>query len=174
MVPRIEKLALHLALLVAWVAMLGSLYFSEVRHYVPCTWCWYQRILMYPMALFLAVGLLRRDEQLPYYSVVFSALGMAASTYHYLLQKTTWFSGAVACTAGVPCTTQYINWFGFVTIPFLALIAFTLIFFASVIVITSPEPVWDGNELDEKGASWVPVVAIIALVLLAFASGFLM
>ncbi|MED4739629.1 disulfide bond formation protein B, partial [Bacillus subtilis] len=31
------------------------------------------------------------------------------------------------CVSGVPCSGQYINWFGFITIPFLALIAFILI-----------------------------------------------
>ena len=41
--------ALYVALLVAWVAMCGSLYMSEVLAWIPCTWCWYQRILMYPL-----------------------------------------------------------------------------------------------------------------------------
>jgi disulfide bond formation protein DsbB len=31
------------------------------------------------------------------------------------------------CRSGVPCSTQYIDVFGFVTIPFLALVAFALI-----------------------------------------------
>jgi disulfide bond formation protein DsbB len=28
------------------------------------------------------------------------------------------------CVQGVPCSTTYINWFGFVTIPLLSLIAY--------------------------------------------------
>ena len=28
---------------------------------------------------------------------------------------------------GVPCNQEYINWLGFITIPFLAFVAFTLI-----------------------------------------------
>ena len=42
---------MYIALLAAWIAMCGSLYFSEVKGYVPCTLCWYQRILMYPLTL---------------------------------------------------------------------------------------------------------------------------
>ncbi len=169
-----DRYALYLALLVAWVAMLGSLYFSNVRHYTPCLWCWYQRILMYPLALgVLPIGLLRRDEELPYFSLFFSGLGMAASTYHYLLQKTNWFLSGSSCDPAVPCNMQYINWAGFITIPFLALSAFTLIFFASLVVITSRKPLWDEEEVEER-APWLPVLATIGVVLLAFAPSFLL
>jgi disulfide bond formation protein DsbB/mono/diheme cytochrome c family protein len=167
---RLERTALYFALLVAWVAMLGSLYFSEVRHYIPCTWCWYQRILMYPIALVLAVGLLRRDAQVPFYSATFSLIGIAASTYHYLLQKTDWFSESTACTGAVPCSFDYINWLGFITIPFLALIAFTLIFFASIIALTG-QPAFE--EETEKRAPLLPVFGIIAAVVLVFTPSFL-
>lgn len=57
----LNRNSLYIALLTAWIAMCGSLYFSEVNGFVPCTLCWYQRILMYPLTLVLGVGLLRRD-----------------------------------------------------------------------------------------------------------------
>ena len=47
---------LYPAWVVAIVATLGSLYFSEIRHFVPCVLCWYQRILMYPLVPILAVA----------------------------------------------------------------------------------------------------------------------
>ena len=171
---KVEKYALYFAHLVAWTAMLGSLYFSEVRHFIPCEWCWRQRILMYPLVLITAVGLWRRDELLPYYTLVFSSLGMSASTYHYLLQKTTWFSSTGSCQAGVACSTAYINWLGFITIPFLALIAFMLIFFCSMIALSSRDFIWEDEE-DEEDASFslVPVLSIIAVALLPFAFSFL-
>ena len=167
---KIEKNALYFAHLVAWTAMLGSLYFSEVRHFIPCEWCWRQRILMYPLVLITAVGLWRRDELLPYYTLTFSGLGMLASTYHYLLQKTSWF-GTGACQAGVACSTTYINWFGFITIPFLALIAFMLIFFCSMIAISSQYFIWE--EEDSVKFSLVPVLSIIAVALLPLTFSFL-
>ena len=47
----------HIALFAAWVAMCGSLFFSEVLGWQPCVLCWYQRILMYPLAILLAIGI---------------------------------------------------------------------------------------------------------------------
>lgn len=118
--------ARHIALLAAWVATCGSLFFSEVLGWVPCLLCWYQRILMYPLAVILAVGILRRDRGLPAYVLPLSLTGIGVSLYHYLLIKTDWFPPP-ACTAGVPCTVDYLNWLGFINIPFLALTAFVII-----------------------------------------------
>ena len=53
-----------IALLAAWLATGGSLFFSEVLHYTPCMLCWYQRILMYPLAVILTIGMLRRNNEL--------------------------------------------------------------------------------------------------------------
>ncbi|MCB0078227.1 MAG: disulfide bond formation protein B [Anaerolineales bacterium] len=165
-----DRYALYAALVVAWVAMLGSLYFSDVKGYLPCLLCWYQRILMYPLALgILPIGLLRRDEHLPYMSLFFSGVGMVLSAYHYLLQKGIIFASSGACGVGVPCTTQYINWLDFITIPFLALIAFILIFLASVIALTTRRPLWERGE----GHPWLPVVGLVVLVAALFAPLFL-
>ncbi|CAA9286492.1 MAG: Disulfide bond formation protein BdbC, competence-related [uncultured Chloroflexia bacterium] len=116
----------HIALLVACVAMAGSLFFSEVLRWPPCVLCWYQRILMYPLALILAIGILRRDRGLHLYVLPFSLLGACVSLYHYVLTKTDWLPPP-ACTSGIPCTVDYLNWFGFINIPFLALTAFLII-----------------------------------------------
>ncbi|WP_257348333.1 disulfide oxidoreductase [Pseudalkalibacillus decolorationis] len=109
------------------VAVLGSLYFSEMAGFVPCELCWYQRILMYPLVVIIGIGLYTDDLKLPYYVLPLSVLGILLSSFHYLHQKTDWFDEAVACTEGVPCSGEYINWLGFITIPFLALVAFVII-----------------------------------------------
>lgn len=128
-----SRIPLYLAVLVAWVAMLGSLYFSEIAGFVPCKLCWYQRILMYPLALILPIAALRRDDGVPTYVLPFSVTGIFVSTYHYLLQKTDIFPESTVCAGGVPCNIDYINWLGFITIPFLALTAFVLISLLMVI-----------------------------------------
>ncbi len=43
---------------ISLIATFGSLYFSEVRGYEPCTLCWYQRILMYPIVLITGIALI--------------------------------------------------------------------------------------------------------------------
>jgi disulfide bond formation protein DsbB/mono/diheme cytochrome c family protein len=162
----LDRSSLYIALLAAWIAMLGSLYFSEVAHYIPCSLCWYQRILMYPLTLVIAVGLLRRDENTPLLVLPFSLLGIGVSTYHVLLEKTDWFSSDATCQVGVPCTVIWINWFGFLTIPFLALIAFLVISVMMVVAWQAGEPAIDEDEAPHR--MWVPVFGIIVAVVVAF------
>ncbi|MBC8160682.1 MAG: disulfide bond formation protein B [Roseiflexaceae bacterium] len=163
----------YIALLAAWIATSGSLFFSEVLGWIPCSLCWYQRILMYPLSIIIAIGLLRRDARLHTYALPFSLLGAAVSTYHYLLQKTDWLPPP-ACAMGVPCSTDYINWLGFVTIPFLALTAFLII---SLMLVTSL--LTSASAEDQAvaaaaspgigiGYDHVAVVAIIGTVVLGF------
>ncbi|HUF37005.1 MAG TPA: disulfide oxidoreductase [Anaerolineales bacterium] len=109
----------------AIAALLGSLYFSEIRGFVPCELCWYQRILMYPITILLIVGIFNDDWLLPKYILPFSITGLGVSIYHYLLQNHVF--GASMCSAGVSCAVRYINVYGFITIPFLAGVAFLLI-----------------------------------------------
>ena len=126
--------ALYVAWLVALVATLGSLWFSEVRLFVPCTLCWYQRILMYPLAIVLGIAAWREDAGIVRYALPLATIGAFVSSYHVLEQKVPGFGFPEACRGGVPCNVQYIDWLGFVSIPVLALTAFVLILAALVTV----------------------------------------
>lgn len=119
-----NRLILYVAWLQAIIATSGSLFFSEVLHWAPCVLCWYQRILMYPLAAILAVGILRKDKGIYYYVLPLSITGWLVAFYHNLLQ---WGIITVPCTVGVSCVTRYAGWFGFITIPLLSLAAFTVI-----------------------------------------------
>lgn len=123
----IRDYGLYLAWLVALVATGGSLYFSEVAGFIPCELCWYQRILMYPLAVILGIASYRDDRSAVLYSLPFSLSGAALSAFHYLLQKVPGLAELSPCREGIPCSGQYINWLGFITIPFLAFAAFVLI-----------------------------------------------
>lgn len=126
------------SLLLAWItsiiAMGGSLFFSEQMGFIPCTLCWYQRILMYPLVILLGIAFYKSDKKIYQYILPISLIGMAMSSYHYALQKIPAMQDLHTCTSGVPCSGQYINWFGFVTIPFLALIAFTIITISMIVL----------------------------------------
>jgi len=125
-------------LFAAWaasiIAMFGSLYFSEIRQYEPCLLCWYQRILMYPFALILGIAVVKKDYKITFYTMIMSAVGGLISLYHYSLQKVPFMADNAVTCGRVPCTGQYINWLGFITIPFLALTAFIIIFSLSLLV----------------------------------------
>jgi disulfide bond formation protein DsbB len=123
----VKQNILFLALVQAIIATLGSLYFSEIRHFTPCVLCWYQRILMYPLTIIITVGILRRDKELYLYVLPISILGTLIAFYHVLLQKGALPESIAPCTIGASCTTKFIGYFGFITIPIMSLTAFIVI-----------------------------------------------
>ena len=118
---------LYVAWVVSLVAMLGSLYFSEIKGFIPCELCWYQRIFMYPLTLILGIGTFQNDSFVKKFALPLALIGGSISLMHYLEQKIPGFGGIKPCVSGVPCSSEYINWFGFITIPFLAFVAFVII-----------------------------------------------
>ena len=157
------RFGLYGSLITALIATMGSLYLSEVSGFTPCSLCWYQRILMYPLAGLLALGIMRRDSHLPHLVLPFSLLGQGVSVYHFLLQKTQLFGAPSSCGVGVTCTTVWINWFGFVTIPLLAMIGFMAITTGMLIVIAADA----GNANKVWPYQWprwpVPFIVLIAV-----------
>lgn len=118
---------LHMVLFVAILAMGGSLYYSEVMKLTPCLLCWYQRIAMYPQVLIALVGVLRKDAKGYLYHLPLSLIGGTISAYHYFLQRTGTDNAFGSCSVATPCSAIEIEYLGFITIPFMALVAFTLI-----------------------------------------------
>jgi disulfide bond formation protein DsbB len=111
---------------VSLVATFGSLYFSEIRGYVPCELCWIQRIFMYPLVIVIGVAYVQKNVRIALTTMIFAIIGGCISLYHYGIQKLTFLADSAPSCGQVPCTGQYINWLGFITIPFLALTAFIL------------------------------------------------
>ena len=121
--------------IVSLVATLGSLYFSQIRGFEPCTLCWYQRILMYPIILISGIGLFQKNANIALTTAVFAIIGGSISLYHYGIQKLAFLGDSAPSCGTVSCTGQYINYLGFITIPFLALIAFLLIAITSLFMM---------------------------------------
>lgn len=113
--------------LVAGASTLGALFFSEVMELPPCVLCWYQRIFMFPLALLLPLGLFPFDRRIVRYGLVLAVGGAAIALFHVMLVAGYIPEGIKPCTHGVPCTEVQIEWFGFVTLPLLSLVAFALI-----------------------------------------------
>ncbi len=115
----------------AWVLVtvstLGSLFFSYIMEFAPCVLCWYQRICLFPLVIILATGLFPFDKRVIKYSLPLAIAGWITAFYHNLL-----YSGIIPqdlqpCSKGVSCTEKYIDLFGFLTIPMLSLISFSII-----------------------------------------------
>ena len=134
-VAAVDEAALWLAFLVAAASMAGSLYFSEVADFVPCRLCWLQRIAMYPLAVILLVAAIRRDRGVRWYAGPLAALGLATSTYHYLIEWEPSLEGG-ACSVGPSCADVWFRELGFVTLAFMAWCGF-----AAILVLVVPRPV---------------------------------
>ena len=118
--------AIWLAWIVALVATVGSLIYSEIAHFEPCRLCWFQRIAMYPMALVLLVGAIRREFQVKFYALPLALIGLGISIYHYIVQRFPNLEGG-ACDPDNPCSAILVDIFGFISIPFMAGAGFIVI-----------------------------------------------
>lgn len=114
--------------LVAAVATGGSLFFSEVASFVPCELCWFQRICMYPLSLLLLFLAFHADNRAARYLLAFPVVGAGISIYHLLVENHV-VGQASACLLSAPggCATKWIDEFGYMTIPTLALTGFVLL-----------------------------------------------
>ncbi len=128
----------YVAWAVSLVATTGSLYFSEVMRLPPCSLCWYQRILMYPLVFVLGVSVAVNDARLRLYAAPLAVTGWAVAAYHNLLYYKIIPEGFTTCTSGISCTSRQIEWLGFITIPLLSLTAFTLIL--AILALYKPQP----------------------------------
>ncbi len=118
---------LFLTWILVTASTLGSIFFSHIMDFAPCVLCWYQRIFLFPLVIILATGLFPFDKRVIIYSLPLAIIGWFVAFYHNLL-----YSGIIPqelqpCSKGVSCTEKYIDLFGFITIPMLSLIAFSMV-----------------------------------------------
>ncbi|MBI5920692.1 MAG: disulfide bond formation protein B [Betaproteobacteria bacterium] len=115
------------AWLVASISTLGALFFGEIMQIPPCVLCWYQRIFMFPLVLILPIGLFPFDRKVVRYALPLAVPGWLFAVFHMLLVAGVIPESIKPCTQGVPCSQQMIEWFGFVTIPLLSVVAFSTV-----------------------------------------------
>ena len=134
---------LGVILIQALLAMLGSLYFSNFwdplaglfsgTGFEPCHLCWWGRILMYPLVAISVYGLIKKDKEIWFLTGFLSLAGVLLAGYHYLIQYQASLN-VFSCWGGNDCTQMWWH-LGFVTIPFLELVAFAVIFVCSMFMI---------------------------------------
>ena len=130
-------------LLVCWLASLaaslGSLFFSEVMGLEPCVLCWYQRIAMFPLVPILAIGLYKQDRYCARYALPLAGVGTLIALYHFLLYTGFVPKGMQPCGRGLSCADVKLELAGFLTIPLMSLLAFSLIL-ALLVAATRKSP----------------------------------
>lgn len=127
--------ALVLACLVAFVAMAGSLYLSEVANFTPCRLCWYQRYAMYPLVPILGIAAWARWTKVWLPALVIALIGGSISVWHILIERYPSLESG-SCDPTNPCSLIWVKRFGYLTIPTMALSAFVLI--ATLMLVARP------------------------------------
>ena len=118
---------LFAAWIVAASATSGSLFFSEIMRIPVCALCWYQRIAMYPLAVVLAIGLFPYDRKAVRYAGALVGVGWLTAMFHVLLVAGIIPERVQPCVQGIPCSETYISLLGFLNIPVMSLLTFTLV-----------------------------------------------
>lgn len=115
------------AWLIVTVSTLGSLFLGEVMGHAPCVLCWYQRIAMFPLVLVLAAGLLPFDHRVVRYALPLALTGLGVALFHLALVAGWIPENIKPCQQGVPCSELQVVWFGFVSIPLLSALSFSVV-----------------------------------------------
>jgi len=118
---------LLLCWLLASISTMGSFFFSNIMGFAPCVLCWYQRICLFPLAILFVIGLFPFDQNVVRYTLPLAIVGWFTALYHNLLYAKIIPKSIQPCSKGVSCTEEYINIFGFLTIPMLSLLSFSTI-----------------------------------------------
>ncbi len=131
-VRRLGRYGYRVALAVAWSGVIGSLYYSEIAGWEPCSLCWWQRIALYPIAILLAIAVARSEERkLSPYIATFAAVGAAVSVYQIYLQfgppAAEALMNGCSIDGGVSCTETYHVAFGYISMATSALSAFLVV-----------------------------------------------
>ena len=127
------------AFVVAAIATGGSLFFSEIAGFVPCDLCWFQRICMYPLSILTLLAAWRGDYRVARYLIPFPIVGACVSIYHLLIENNAISEPSSCRIGGAGCAVKWINEFGYITIPTLALTGFLLLIGFLSLAATGPE-----------------------------------
>lgn len=142
------------AFVVASIATGGSLFYSQVAGAIPCEFCWFQRVLMYPLSILTLLLAARGDNRGARYLIPLPLVGAGTSIYHMLIERHV-IEEPHACTVTGPgCAANWLTkeGFGYLTIPTLALTGFLLLI--GFLVLASA-----GEDETEEEAATLPAHA---------------
>lgn len=120
--------------IVAFLATVGSLIYSDIIGYTPCKLCWLQRVFIYPQVILLGVAFFRKDEWMKLYAIILSLIGGSIALFHYTGQLGLTTLPCSAVGVSVSCVEKFVLKFGYITIPLMAFSA--CIFIASLLILS--------------------------------------
>ncbi|MBJ7449261.1 MAG: disulfide bond formation protein B [Parachlamydiales bacterium] len=122
-----NRYVLYFAWLISCLALVGSLYYSEIRNFGACNLCWYQRICIYPLVIILGMSVFSgKIEAIPYV-IPQLVIGILLTIYHVLIQSVPSFNFIDFCGVSTSCQERIDIGLGWITLPILSLVAQVLI-----------------------------------------------
>lgn len=124
----VAKNSLILVLLISLAGVTGSLIYQYGIGFAPCVLCWYQRIVLYPIAIISLVALIKKHSHIEVssYAMVLAIIGLVIAAYHNF--EKIMGEDLISCDAfGASCLQNYVKGFGFIDIPVMSLVFFILI-----------------------------------------------
>lgn len=144
-IPDLQDVAVVLSTWGLWIGFLLTLggtaltlYYSEVLGFVPCGWCWVQRVFLWPQVLLFGVALFTKDRRAADYSIAFSVAGAAAALYQHYLQMGGHSLLPCPASGAGDCAQRFLFEFGYITFPLMAFSLFAFLIVTMLFVRSGP------------------------------------
>src|SRR3989338_400815 len=127
---------IEIIIAISLIAVLASLFISEIAGIDPCKLCWYQRAFTYPILIIALVSLITKERVYAKCILSLAAISLLIGTYHYSLQiKNVLFTvqNAVCSATGPSCSQTSFMQYGYITIPLMNITAMLLIIILCII-----------------------------------------
>lgn len=129
----LRQWSLFFTWIIALISVLATLYAGHILDMPVCHLCWYQRICIYPLVIIIGMASFRNDASVAIYTIPLTLLGAVFAFYQYLEQMIPGFAPIDVCSGGPSCSETHIQLLGFITFPFLSLLACLVMFILLVI-----------------------------------------
>jgi disulfide bond formation protein DsbB len=123
-----SRFGLYFAWLISLVATFSSFYASEILNYKPCIFCWYQRMMMFPLVIILGVAAYKRNKEVISYVIALPLIG----AFIAFVQSISSYFHITSFFCKMECMEESIKLFGFVDFSVASFLAFMMIFFLLV------------------------------------------
>lgn len=123
----VKRNSLYLAWCLTLFGLLLSLFVSEIEQIEPCHLCWYQRIALFPLAIFLGMATYKNDLKMIPYAMPLVGIGAFIALYQAIGQKLPFLLSSATCGFADECATPVFTLFGFITFPFISAMGFVAI-----------------------------------------------
>lgn len=122
----LHRYSIFIAWLIALIATLGSLYYSEIKNWQPCTICWYQRLFLFPLVWILGVAAFKHDHGVRIYAAPLAGIGILFALSQILQGFFPLMFSPPMCKINSLCSETKLI-FGLISLAWLSFIVFVLI-----------------------------------------------